>query len=92
MNEGIGDAIHEEFARSDPRPADDDWRHRRKTAPEPPSRFEAPDGLGRALSAFARGTGDFADYVTRERAREAGCTEVATFDRALLREDGFVAP
>lgn len=54
--------------------------------------FEAPDGIGRALAAFGGGTGDFADYLIRERAREAGCTGVATFDRALLREDGFVAP
>lgn len=54
--------------------------------------FEAPEGVDRAVAAFAAGRGDFADYLIRERARDAGCTTVATFDRALLREDGFVAP
>ena len=48
--------------------------------------------LARALSAFDSGRGDFADYLIRETAREAGCESVATFDRALLREPGFVAP
>ena len=36
--------------------------------------------------------GDFADYVIKEHARAAGCDEVATFDWALLKEPGFVAP
>jgi predicted nucleic-acid-binding protein len=44
------------------------------------------------VEAFAAGRGDFADYVMRESARAAGCHEVATFDRALLREPGFIAP
>ncbi|MDQ6924981.1 MAG: type II toxin-antitoxin system VapC family toxin [Candidatus Eremiobacteraeota bacterium] len=54
--------------------------------------FEAPDGISRALVAFTKGKGDFADYVIRERAREAGCEYVATFDRALLREEDFRLP
>jgi predicted nucleic-acid-binding protein len=54
--------------------------------------FESPDRLARALDAFSDGSGDFADYVIREHARSAGYEAVATFDRALLREDGFVAP
>ena len=50
------------------------------------------DGLVRALEAFVAGKGDFADYVIKEHARAAGCDGVATFDRALLKEQGFVAP
>lgn len=54
--------------------------------------FAAPDQLVRALDAFTKGKGDFADYVIREHGRAAGCDAVATFDRALLREQGFVTP
>jgi predicted nucleic-acid-binding protein len=55
-------------------------------------RLDSPDILDRALSAFETGRGDFADYVIREQAMEAGCTSVATFDRALLKESGFARP
>jgi predicted nucleic-acid-binding protein len=54
--------------------------------------FQDADLLSRALTAYRRGRGDFADYVIRERARAAGCSAVATFDRALLRESGFQTP
>jgi predicted nucleic-acid-binding protein len=54
--------------------------------------FRAPDLLARALAAFASGKGDFADYVIREHSVAAGCEAVATFDRALLEESGFVKP
>jgi len=54
--------------------------------------FTAPDRLGRALDAYERAAGDFADYLIREHARDAGYQEVATFDRTLLKEAGFVAP
>jgi predicted nucleic-acid-binding protein len=54
--------------------------------------FTDSDPLKRAAEAFARGKGDFADYVIREQARAAGCERVATFDRALLKEEHFVAP
>ncbi len=54
--------------------------------------FGNVDSLTRALEAFFAGKGDFADYVVREHARAAGCEQVATFDRALLKEKGFVAP
>lgn len=54
--------------------------------------FASRDRIARAAAAFARGAGGFADYLIREHAREAGCDFVATFDRALLREDGFRAP
>jgi predicted nucleic-acid-binding protein len=54
--------------------------------------FADVDGLVRALEAFVAGKGDFADYVIREHAIAAGCDEVATFDRGLLKESGFAAP
>ncbi len=53
--------------------------------------FAAVDQLIRALDAFETGTGDFADYLIREHARAAECEVVATFDRSLLKEHGFVA-
>ncbi|MBX9927269.1 MAG: PIN domain-containing protein [Gemmatimonadaceae bacterium] len=43
----------------------------------------------RALAAYRDGRGDFADYLIRERAREAGAIPTATFDRALKGEAGF---
>lgn len=54
--------------------------------------LHSPDEVSRALDAFETGGGDFADYLIREQARTAGCDVVVTFDRALLRETGFVAP
>lgn len=53
-------------------------------------RFRNADALRRALDDYAARRGDFADYVVRETAREAGCSDVATFDRALLKDPGFV--
>jgi predicted nucleic-acid-binding protein len=53
--------------------------------------FTATDQLIRALDAYEAGKGDFADYLIREHARAAGCEDVATFDRVLLKERGFVA-
>lgn len=53
--------------------------------------FRAVDQLIRALDAYEAGKGDFADYLIREHARAADCEQVATFDRVLLREKGFVA-
>lgn len=50
------------------------------------------DRLGAALDAYEQRRGDFADYLIREEARAEGCEAVATFDRALLRDEGFVAP
>ncbi len=54
--------------------------------------FHKPATLERALDAYARGRGGFADYVVREQALEAGCASVATFDRALQKERGFSKP
>jgi predicted nucleic-acid-binding protein len=53
-------------------------------------RFRSPDAIRRAVEAYATRRGDFADYLILEHAREAGCSAVATFDRTLLREGGFV--
>lgn len=50
------------------------------------------DLLARALSAFDKGKGDFADYVIREHGKKAGCDTIATFDRNLLREEFFSTP
>jgi predicted nucleic-acid-binding protein len=54
--------------------------------------FDDRELVARALEAFGRGRGDFADYVIREVARGAGYTETLTFDRGLLGEEGFVEP
>jgi hypothetical protein len=54
--------------------------------------FAATDRPARAVASFESGKRDFADYVIREQATTAGCDRVATFDRAVLREAGFVAP
>jgi predicted nucleic-acid-binding protein len=54
-------------------------------------RYDDADRLSRALDAFLTGKGDFADYLIREEARGAGCDQVATFDRVLLKERAFVA-
>lgn len=48
--------------------------------------------LARAVESFTFGKGDFADYVVLAHARAAGCESVATFDRVLTKEAGFVAP
>ena len=53
--------------------------------------FTAADQLIRALDAYESGNGDFADYLIREHARAAECESVATFDKMLLRERGFIA-
>lgn len=50
------------------------------------------DRLGAALDAYERGRGDFGDYLIREEARAEGCEAVVTFDRVLLRDEGFRAP
>ena len=54
--------------------------------------FSSSDSLARALQAYVAGKGDFADYLIREHARAAGADTVATFDRALLKDQGFSKP
>ena len=53
---------------------------------------EDVDVAHRALARFEAGAADFADYIVAERSAEAGCEWVATFDKKLLTEDGFVKP
>ncbi len=50
--------------------------------------FESTDRCLRALRRFEAGRGGFADYLIAERAADAGCTSLATFDEALLAEPG----
>lgn len=54
--------------------------------------FDSTDRVLRALTAYERGSGDFADYMLREQARSAGCSAIATFDRKLLGSELFTAP
>lgn len=54
--------------------------------------FTSSSVLARALHAFTKGRGDFADYLIREHARTAGCETVVTFDGKLLKEAGFCGP
>ena len=54
--------------------------------------FSSADNLARALDAYRKGRGDFADFLIREHARSAGAETVATFDGALLKESGFSKP
>lgn len=52
--------------------------------------FRSADEIRRALGDYEHRKGDFADYLIREHALTAGCSAVATFDRALLDAPGFV--
>ena len=54
--------------------------------------FSSADNIARALDAYRKGRGDFADYLIREHARSAGAETVATFDGALIKESGFSKP
>lgn len=54
--------------------------------------FSVAGELGRALTAYEGGGGDFSDYLIREQARTAGCEAVVTFDKRLLDDAMFVAP
>ncbi len=54
--------------------------------------FERRSEVERALNAYAQGSGDFSDYLIREVARQHGARAVATFDRVLWQDAGFVSP
>lgn len=54
--------------------------------------IEDPVAAEAALDAWADGTGDFADYLIRVRARALGAKAVYTFDRALHGLSGFAEP
>jgi predicted nucleic-acid-binding protein len=53
---------------------------------------EGPDEVKRAIDAYASGRGDFADYLIAEQSIAAGCSAIATFDRALLSDPRFKSP
>ena len=54
--------------------------------------FESTERCLRALRRYQAGQGGFADYLIAERAADASCSAVATFDRALIDEGGFLEP
>ncbi len=54
--------------------------------------FDSTDRLLRGIRAFEGGKGDFADYLIREQAKDAGCDSVKTFDKAVLAEEMFTSP
>jgi len=54
--------------------------------------FSSVDLLARAIDRFSAGKGDFSDYLIAEHAKEEECKSVVTFDRALLKEEGFSEP
>jgi predicted nucleic-acid-binding protein len=51
--------------------------------------IEDKDLVRRALADYRQGPGDFSDYLIGWRNRHAGCSETATFDRALSRSELF---
>ena len=54
--------------------------------------FESTDRCLRALRRYEAGRGGFADYLIAERALDAGCANLATFDQTLLAESDTFAP
>lgn len=54
--------------------------------------FESTSRVVRALRAYERGSGGFADHLIAERARDAGCGALVTFDKALHSDRFFLAP
>jgi predicted nucleic-acid-binding protein len=54
--------------------------------------FRSTERVQQAVDAYAAGKGDFADYLIRADALDAGCDTVVTFDRALHREKDFRTP
>ena len=53
--------------------------------------IEHDSALRRSLHVFRAGNGSFADYLIGEIARQAGCRDTVTFDRALRGAVGFTA-
>lgn len=54
--------------------------------------FESVDRIVRALRSFESQRGDLADYLIAERARDAGCGVIMTFDQALHTDGRFAKP
>jgi predicted nucleic-acid-binding protein len=53
--------------------------------------FRDATAVSAAAAAHARGDGDFADHLIAATAQAAGCEAVATFDKTLHGQPGFVA-
>lgn len=58
----------------------------------PAVRFEDEAQVRAAIERAAETPLGFADCLIRQRIRAAGCSTLATFDRALLEEEGSVEP
>lgn len=54
--------------------------------------FTSSDVVATAIDGWAKGKGDFTDYLVRAQALARGCEQVATFDRALLKDRAFFSP
>lgn len=55
-------------------------------------RFRDRRLVQKAVEAYETSAGDLADYLIQKVAVDEGADAVATFDRDLLGEDGFVEP
>ncbi|MEY2978395.1 MAG: PIN domain-containing protein [Prochlorotrichaceae cyanobacterium] len=51
--------------------------------------FENRSTINHALQQYQQGKADFADYLIGVRSRQAGCTEVISFDIKLKGSKGF---
>lgn len=54
--------------------------------------FPSRERLLLTIDAYRTGRGDFADYLIRSDALDAGCDQVATFDGDLQEEPSFLTP
>lgn len=51
--------------------------------------FENRSTVDQALQRYKQGKADFSDYLIGAVSRQAGCTEIVSFDGKLKREKGF---
>ncbi|MEL7039453.1 MAG: type II toxin-antitoxin system VapC family toxin [Cyanobacteria bacterium J06592_8] len=51
--------------------------------------FENRSVVDQALQRYKQGKADFSDYLIGATSRQAGCTEIASFDGKLRGEKGF---
>ena len=54
-------------------------------------RLESGPRIASAIDRFAKGKGDFSDYVIEGSAAARNCSTVFTFDRKIQKEPGFTA-
>lgn len=55
-----------------------------------PLKRESRSTVDQALQRYKQGRADFSDYLIGAIARQAGCTEMVSFDRKLKSEKGFI--